>query len=290
MMRQGEANGLVLGIRGFDNGVPDPVPPPNPPTDDHAREALEAARYEADAAKAELLKLRQAMDKLQKELPSDEQRVKFQELLAKEQKAEEDRLKAEGEFDKWRQQINEKHEREMNEEKQKSLNAKAAAEANERELNDTYIELAFSAATEWFGPAGKTVMMPDMAKSYFAHNVEVEVIAGANGAPGKRRVVVKGENGAVIVDPKSGKPMAFSDAIGEVIQNHPSKAYLLRGSGKHGSGSPGGTSGGSDIDLSRLKSRDFERPEVREAVRAQQQQPGGMQIGPGFEKFRRPAK
>lgn len=271
---------ITYGVFG---GRVDPPEPPQPP--DPAVEALERARYEADQARAQIAKLTKQMEELRQQVPSDEQRAQWAALEAERLQQEEIRKRKEGEFDAWRRQIEEKHQKELDGLRQEAANASAQAASHEKELNDTLIGLAFSDAADWFGPTGKTVMIPSVAQSYFAPYVAVEVVPGINGGRATRRVVVKDYNGTVIVDTKTGKPASFAQAIGELIENHPQKAHLLRGSGKVGSGSAGGANGGSDIDLTRLKPGDFNNPEVRKRLKEQQASTGGMQIGPAFDRI-----
>lgn len=259
--------------------------PPAP--DAAAAEALAKAQYEAESARAETAKMKKLLDELKEKLPSDEQRAKWADLESKQAADEEARRRKEGEFDSWRAQIAEKHDKELGTVRQEAQNAAAQAASHERELNDTLIGLAFSGATDWFGPTGKTVLLPAVAQSYFAHNVEIEVVPAPNGGKPTRRVIVKDNTGTVLIDPKTSKPLPFDKAIGELIENHPQKNHLLRGSGRVGSGSAGGTGGTDSIDLSRLKPADFQDPAVREKVRQSMAQPGGLQIGPGFERLRK---
>jgi hypothetical protein len=272
-------------LRQSPNGMlwaPDPIVTPNePPSPD--TEAIARAQYEADAARAEATKVKKQLEEMQKQLPSEEQRAKWAELEAKERTAEEDRMKKAGEFDGWRAQISEKHTKELDEKRQQVENERAKADQTEKELNETLIGRSFADTLEWFGPTGKTVLMPAVAQSYFAPHVSVEVVPGTNGNPARRRVIVKDHHGAVVIDAKSGQPMPFAQAIGEVIEAHPDKKHLLRGSGKVGSGSAGGEHGMEGRDLSRLTAKDFKDPKVRDAVREQLAAPGGLKIGPGFD-------
>lgn len=278
---------LTSGLYGrVDPGDPppsDPQPPSPPPSD-----PLEKARFEADQARAQLARITKELEDLKRQVPSQDQRAKWAELEQQQQVAEEQRRRKEGEFDQWRLQIQEKHSKELEAVRSETQNTRALAEATERELNDTHVTNAFYGAVEWFGPTGKTTMMPDMAKAYFAQHVEVETVPAPNGGPGKkRRVVVRDHSGTVIVDPKTGQPMPFDKAIGELIDTHPNKAYLLRNSGRAGSGSAGGNGDDVDMRLDRLKASDFKRQDVRDRVRDQLAAPGGIQVGPAFDTYRR---
>lgn len=273
-------------VRGFHGRVDPPTLPQDPPPSD-TPEAIERARFEADQARAEALKLKKELDDIRKQLPTQEERARWAELEQQHLSAEEQRRRKEGEFDQWRVQIQEKHSKELDAIRQVEQNARALAEKAERELNDNHVVQAFYGATEWFGPTGKTTMLPDVAKAYFANHVEVEVVPAPNGGAPRRRVVVRDHNGTVLVDPKTGQPLPFDKAIGELIDSHPSKAYLLRNSGRVGSGSAGGNGEGDEIKIGKLSREDFKRPEVRAKVRQSLEAPGGLQIGPGFDAIRR---
>jgi hypothetical protein len=256
-------------------------PPPAPVTD----EDLQRARYEKDQAAAEAARLKRELEEAKRNLPSEEQRARWAELEAAQQAAEEERARKAGEFDSWRQQLNERHQRELDTIRQDRANEEARRAALETELKDTLVAREFADATDLFGPAGKTVLLPAVAQSYFGPHVHVEVLE--TGGRTERRVIVKDSHGATIVDPKTGKPMAFAAAMREVIDAHPQKAYLLRGSGKVGANSSGGAyDGDGGIDISRLKSGDFQDPKVRDAVRQKMNVAGGLQIGPGFDRLR----
>jgi hypothetical protein len=258
-------------------------PPPPPPTD----EEIQRAKYEADAAKAEAAKIKQQLDEIKKSLPSDEQRARWAELEQQAAQAEQQRLEKAGEFEKLRDQMNERHQRELEAQRQLTQNESARREQLEREIEDALIGQEFAQATDLFGPSGKTVWFPEVAQAFFRGHVAVESVTPPGGGSARRRVVVKDRHGATIMDPKSGSPMPFAKAMDELIDSHPQKQQILRGSGKVGANSPGGLGGGSgEMDLSRLTSRDFQDPKIREAVRSKMSTAGGLQIGPAFDRAR----
>lgn len=262
--------------------APDDPPVITPPPADE--EAIAKARMDADVARAEAARVKRELDEIKKSLPSEEQRARWAEMEAQHQKLEEEKAKAAGNFDAWRQSIVDKHAKDLEAERQMRENAAAQAAATERALQDTLIGQEFAKASDLFGPSGKTVLLPEVAQSYFANNVTVETSTSPAGAT-IRRVVVKDHHGATVIDPKSGSPMPFAQAMAQLIDSHPQKAHLLRGSGKSGSNSPGGAHGGQDLNLARLKAGDFANPEVREAVRQQQSGAGGLQFGTAFDRI-----
>jgi hypothetical protein len=248
--------------------VDPPQDPPQPPPQDPPQDPAIAAKYLADAARAESEKLAKELEKLKQQLPTEEQRAHWAQLEADKAKDDEDKLQKAGQFEQWREQINKRHQ---------------------TEIDEKLVGLEFAGAAEWFGIDGKTVLLPDIAQKYFAGNVSVDVVRDANGRVTSRTVIVRNNSGAVIVDPKTGKPASFSDAMGELINAHPSRSRLLRGSGKVGSGSAGGGNGADTVDITRLRASDFNDPAVRERVRQSQNTAGGLQIGPGFDRMRQKA-
>lgn len=283
-------DGITVGVRGHNvdparhpaNDPPSP-PAPNPnPDDDPVRQA----RYEAEQARAEAARLKKELEEMKGRLPTDEERAKLKELETAAARAEEERLKKAGEFDNWRRQIEDKHAKELEAEREMARNADGARKQVDQELDDTLIGREFADASELFGPSGRTVLMPDIAQSYFARHVSVETVANVNGPGHKRRVIVKDANGTVILDPKTGKPAEFGKAMSELIDAHPRKDQMLRNSGKVGAGSPGGAHGNGGLDLNNLKAKDFQNPAVRDAVREKQTVAGGLQMGPAFDRMR----
>jgi hypothetical protein len=263
-------------------GNADGDPPPPPPED-----AIAAARAEAEVARANAARLQRDLEEARRAQPTDEQRARWAQLEADAARAEEERMRRAGEFDNLRTQLTERHGRELEAERTLRANAEALRQRTESELRETLIGLEFRGATDLFGPTGKTVLLPEVAQSYFSSHVEVETIPAAGGLPERRRVVVKDKHGQVIVDPKNGQPMPFAKAMLEVIEGHPQKDHLLRGSGKVGAGSSGGANGAGDgVDLTSLTTEQFQDPKIRDAVRASQSRAGGLQVGPAFDRIR----
>lgn len=246
-------------------------------------DALRKIAYERDSERAARAKLQQQIEEIKKTLPSDEQRAKWAELEKQQETAEEEKKRKAGEFDTWRTQITDKHAKEL-EARQKAVDAEAAkTAAAEKELNDTLVGLAFAGASEWFGPSGKTVLLPAVAQAYFASRVIVE-----KDDAGNRRVIVRDSTGAPLLDPKTGKPMDFVQGIGELIDSHPQKKELLRGSGKVGSGTNGAgggldTSSGGPIDASQLTAEQRQDPKIIAALKRQRPR-AGMVFGTAWNK------
>lgn len=220
---------------------------------------IKQMQFDRDSARAQVTKLSKKVEELSGQILSEEDRELFQTLREQHAAAEEDKKRKAGEFDQWREQIAKKHEAALEAERLKVADEVKRREAAETRLNDTLVGLEFAGATEWFGPSGKTVLPAEVAQAYFRKQIDVEV----DDETGTRSVVVRDRSGAVMIDAKTGKPMPFAKAIGELIDTHPQKAEILRGSGKVGSGSSGGGGGGADdIDLASLTSEQARDPKV----------------------------
>lgn len=248
------------------------TPPPTTTADSEYYKAEAKKAFDArDKAKNELRALEESG-----RLITPEKLAHFQKLEEAAATVEEERKRKAGEFDSWRVDISKKHEEALSTEKA------AVAKATER-LHGVLKDHAFAAAGEWFGNSdSKTILTPAIASAYFGKHVAVEEHDGAE------RVVVKDSQGHVILDAKTGKPAAFSQAIGELIGMLPDKDSILRGSGKTGSGSSGGSQAigaGGDVDIRRpLTAAELRDPAVRAKVRQQVAQAGGLQVAAGLTR------
>lgn len=246
---------------------------------------LQQARLDLDTARAESSRIKKEWEEMKKLVPSEEERAKIAELQAAHAKAEEERLKKEGDFNAWRLQIQNKHEQELDALRQQLANSEALRATTDREVDDILISREFSDASELFAPGtGKTVLIPEVAQAFFRNNVEVQT-EDVNGRK-IRRVVVKDMNGVIIVDPKTGRPMNFLPGITHLIDGHPRKDTFIRGSGKSGSGSSGGFQGADGrVDLNKLTKQDIQNPAVRAQINRQMEEAGGLTFGRGFDRL-----
>lgn len=236
---------------------------------------VKKAHFERDSAIGKVAGLERQLKELQGKLPTEDQVKKWADLETAAAKAEEERQKKAGEWDSLRSQLVKNHE---------------TALTTERERGDKYAErfrsnalrAEFGGAVDWFGPTAKTILDPGMAIDVLGKYVTVE--DDESSALGYR-VIVKLPNGSPVVG-ADGNPAPFAEAIGKLVEALPNKDRILRGSGKTGSGSSGGSGRGADgaVDLNNLKPADFRDPKVREAVKQQQAAAGGLQIGPAFTR------
>jgi hypothetical protein len=257
----------------------DPITPPAdaPVVDDAAKRAA----FERDAARAESAKLKKQLDELKGQLPTDEEREANRLAREAQAQAEEERKKKAGEFDAWRVQIGKDHEKALSAKEAAIAEAQKTAAQVEQELKNTLVGLAFAGATEWFGPGegSKTVLLPQVAQSYFGRHVDVELDDAGN-----RQVVVKDANGARLVDAKTGKPLPFAKAIGELIESHPDKDHMLRGSGKVGAGSAGGAGSNKPLDLREIAQRAARGDKAAIEALKNQRPAGGVVMGTAYSR------
>ncbi len=207
---------------------------------------------------------------------SEEQINRLKELEEAAAKAEEDKKRKAGEFDSLREQMTKKHATELQAEREKVSKA-------EQRLHRTLVSREFAAAIDLFGTDGKTVLIPDVAESYFARFVSVQ-----EDDAGDLRVVVKGHDGSVILDAATGQPASFSAAIAEVIDGMPQdkKDRILRGSGKAGSGSSGGSNTPvHQADVTELTKRAAAGDkDAIKALQSRRNSSGGLVMGTAFSR------
>lgn len=243
----------------------------NPP------DPIKEAQFARDAAVAETAKLKKQLEDIQKQLPNDEQRKKWEQLEAAQAKAEEERKRKEGEFDSWRKDITTKHQTEI-EEREKKIAGLS------KRFQDTVTYAAFGGASEYFSGAdnSKTILDVDLAVSYLGKYVSVE---DDEHDPRGYIIVVKKPDGSRILG-NDGKPAPFVEAIGKLIEALPNKNRILRGSGKTGSGSSGGGNGTTDkVDYAHLTEEQMRDPKIREEAKRRQAAAGGITMGDAFDRM-----
>ena len=231
---------------------------------------------EGEAKKAYKVRdeLKEKLRKLEGNGLSQQEREEFDALRKEREAAEEERKRKAGEFDAWRQQITQKTQAELDAERQK-------AQAIEQKYKQTVVGLAFAGAQDLFGgPSAKTIYTPTVAQKVFGDYIAIDE---------HDQLVVKDQHGDVILDARTGKPASFSVALAELIESLPDKDYHLRGSGKVGSGSPGGSnSAPTSVDVTKaLTAAQLADPKVRAKLKAHQAAAGGLQMGRAFDTLGR---
>jgi hypothetical protein len=249
-----------------------PNPNPNPePQKDAAYWEQEAKRAFQDRDNA-----KKRAKELEGKVLSDEQADRYKQLEEREAKAEEERKRKAGEFDTWRTQITDKHTKELQERESKY------STLSDR-FKSTVVRAEFGAATDLFGghDAAKTILDVDLGMAALGKYVEVE---DADDDPRGYRIVVKAPNGQRILG-KDGNPAPFAEAVNELIAQLPNKDRILRGSGKAGSGSSGGSSHSSgpiDLDALIRKANQGDQDALKEL--RSRRPAGGMVQGSAWEK------
>jgi hypothetical protein len=204
-------------------------------------------RSEAEKAFRARDEAKKRVRELEARVMSEEDVTEYRSLKEQMAKADEERKRKAGEFDSWRTQITTKHEQELAAERAK------AVQVAER-FKQTVIKAEFGAATDYFGAhdGAKTILDVDLGMAALGRYVEVQ---DAEDDPRGYRVVVKGVNGQALLG-RDGNPAPFGEAMAELINQLPNKDRILRGSGKTGSGSSGGsTHSAGQMDLATAAKR-----------------------------------
>lgn len=114
-------------------------------------------------------------------------------------------------------------------------------------IYDLMVSSQFSSSPWFSGEAPKTVLLPEIAESYFGKNFKVEEHGG------KLRVIGYLDGNMIYSRQNPGEPADFNEAVEEIISKYPMKDRILR-AGKQGSGSQGNHDGGNPGDkLSKLR-------------------------------------
>lgn len=244
-------------------------------------DAVKKAQFERDSANAKALKLQEEIDGLKKQLPSPEQLKRMTELEAQAAAADEDKKKKAGEWEALKVDLVTKHNTEVQKLKDEitSLNGTITTGEIDRAFANAFID-----KTPLFGgDDALTVFTSGIAADAFRKYVSVEM------KDGKPVLSVKDAAGKVVIDPKTGNPMAFGPALHEVINGLPEKNRILRGSGKTGSGNSGGGGGNTNtdqIDWSKpLTAEQMRDPKVIDAHKRRQSEAGGIVQGEAWDRM-----
>lgn len=239
-------------------------------------EAIKKANFERDAAVAKAENLQKQIDDLKKQVPSDDDRKKLKDLEAAQALAEEEKKKKAGEWDALKTELVTKHATELKAKDDQIAHLNAL-------ITDGEIDRAFAGAfvdkSPLFGGDDALTILPaDLASRALRNHVSVEMVDG------KPVIKVKDDKGKVVIDPKTGDPMAFGPALHQVISGLPTKDRILRGSGKAGSGSSGGGGDKSDkVDFSNLTPEQMRDPKIIAQAKQRQSEAGGIMMGTAFD-------
>jgi hypothetical protein len=259
----------------------DPADPGNP----NPGGEKDAAYYKAEAQKA--FTARDEAKKRQRELEEQgliitpEQKKRLADLEEAAAKAEEEQKRKSGEFEAWRKDVTAKHQTDIQQRDQRLT-------ALEQEIANDKIEAAFGAATDYFGGGekAKTILTPRIAVRTFSEYVKYEEYDFGDEDGGKRKVIVVRDAKNKIIRGDGGHPAPFNEAIGKLIESHPDKDHILRGSGKTGSGARGGSGGkGGKVDFANLTAEQMQDPEIIAEAKRRTAAAGGIVMGSAFDRL-----
>lgn len=244
----------------------------------------DAAYWEAEAKRSFAARdtAKSEMKRLQEEglVVTTEQKKRLAELEEAAAKIEEDKKRAAGEFDSWRKDVTSKHQTELQK-------AHERTSALEKEIENDKISAAFGAASDYFGGGenAKTIFTPTIATKTFREYVSYEEFDFGEDEGGKRKVLIVRDAKGKIIRGDGGYPAPFSEAIGRLIESHPDKDHILRGSGRSGSGARGGGGGGkgNNVDYSNLTPEQMRDPAVIAESKRRTAAAGGIVMGTAWD-------
>jgi hypothetical protein len=252
------------------------MPEGTEPTIDQLKADVEYHKAEAKKAFAARDEVKDRIRALEPNVVTAADRDLFDRLKKEHADLEEQRRLKTGEFESAKKELETRHATEKK-------NLEDRLTATERKLRDRELDNAFFGATAYFGESGKTILPPDIARDSLGKYTEVQEVDLGDGVQ-VTRVVVKDTKGQVIRG-SDGNPAPFTEAIGVLIEQLPNKDRLLRGSGKVGSGSSGGSRGSintADLDTLTKRVQAGDKTAIA-AMKQRQAGLGGMVRGKAFE-------
>lgn len=190
--------------------------------------------------------IKQKLRDLEGRALTPEQQKEYADLRAQQSAMAEDKKRAEGKFDELKTELVTKHSTELT--TRDSRIGELETLIADREIDLAFANAIVDKAPLFGGDDALTIFPPDIAAKALRDHVAVEHLD----INGRKAVFVRVKNpvtGKVILG-SDGNPAPFATAMAECISLLPSKDRILRGSGKTGSGSPGGGNAlGKDADL-----------------------------------------
>lgn len=180
-----------------------------------------AARKEAEAAKARA----DALEKQFKDIDPE----KARELLSAATTAEEEKLKAAGEFDKLKERMVEQHTASTTKLQEEIEGLRASKKSLEAKVDDLTIGTDF-ASSEFI--AKETVLTPRIARREYGKHFDVSEDGTRLGFDKPR-----GDETRKPLTDASGNPLSFDAAMAEIISKDPDSAKLMRSTLKSGADS-----------------------------------------------------
>ena len=196
----------------------------------------EEKRLERDLARRAkaLADAQTTIQDLQKQLKSFDgiDPAAVRELLASQAKAEEDKLKASGDFEALKARMVGEHKKEIDTERARVQEMEASIKGFQKQIHELTIGSAFDNSSFL---RDQTVLTPSKARRVYEDHFEVKdgrVVAFDRPVGEKDR--------QPIVDAR-GNPLAFDEAIKQIVEADPDRDRLLKSSVRQGSGhSPSG--------------------------------------------------
>lgn len=195
-------------------------------------------------AVSESIQRKEKIQDLEKQLKNyegidDPQKAK--DALEKVQNLENKDLIDAGKAEEMKQQIKDQYENKISEKDQ-------ALSERDQQIHNLVVSNAFASSQV---VNEKTILPPDVAEAYFGKHFKVE-----NG-----QAVAYDQNGNPIYSKdKPGEPASFDEALDHLVENHPQRDRLLKGSpGGSGSGPGGGSGGGKKISRSQFDSMEADQ-------------------------------
>jgi hypothetical protein len=211
---------------------------------------------------------------------SPEQKTRLAELEATAAAAEEEKKRKAGEFDAMAQGPADRSTRP----RRPRDDAAVDAPEGDRRRQD---QAAFGTATDFFGGGekAKTILTPTLAFKTFREYVSYEEFDFGEDDGGKRKVIVVRDVKNKIIRGDGGHPAPFSEAIARLIESHPEKDHILRGSGKAGSGARGGAGGGkgNSVDYGNLTPEQMRDPAIIAEAKRRTAAAGGIVMGTAWD-------
>lgn len=201
------------------------------PSDKEAQLLKDVMKHK-DAAKAAKEELDRLSGELKKFEGIDPEKVK--ELLAQQaqaeadkKKAEEEHLRATGEWDRLKEMMANQHKEVVDKITGELTTTKGQLEAAQKQIEDLTVGQNF-ATSDYL--AKETVLTPSIARAAFGAHFDVE-----NGVPVAYDKPRGAKDRTPLVD-AAGKPLAFNDAMKKIIESSSDKDKLLRSTLKPGAG------------------------------------------------------
>jgi len=193
-------------------------------------------------------KLEQEIEAIKSRIPDEEEYKEYIEWRKKRAEEEEERKRKEGEFEKWRKEIVEKHNQEISKFQEEIAK-------RERFIEQLMIEQEIIKAASKYNAYN-----PQQVVKLVRDNIRLI------NQDGKFKVIVVDEEGQPRYDEK-GDEMSVEVYVKEYLEENPN---LVKANVRSGSGTTL-TGGGSEVDIERLKAEALQKGDYRTYIRLERQ-------------------